>query len=199
MAFLFNKYPLIEYDLNKKKRDLLLMTNLTVRFKVNTIIQSGLMRYFDYVIRDHEKPWILAEQQWGDGRLDWILLITNNILEPHWDWPMDYLTFEKFLKTKYKGATQQADNTGLYDTHHYEQIVNTQNKMNDGSIVYERTLTVDYDTYAGLLPANRKAIDNVTYETLRNEKNRQIKLLDAEHAYSIADQVESLFDYYVGE
>ena len=75
----------------------------------------------------------------------------------------------------------------------YRQILNSQSHLIDGTVIPERTVVVDQNTYNSLAPANRKLIDAYEYYEEQNNLKRNIKLLDKRYLGSILTEVETIF------
>jgi hypothetical protein len=94
-----------------------------------------------YDIEENDTPEIVAEKVYGDAGGAWLVLMTNNILDPQFDWPLDYTSFNQFIEVKY-GSIE----TALITPHHFEKvIIRRNNRTNTESvtrfIVNEERLT----------------------------------------------------------
>jgi hypothetical protein len=188
MPFFFEPFPTVEYDIKKNGKTQIL-TNLTLRFKVQAALKDRTAVFYDYTVKEGERPDVIAHKYYGDASLDWIILLSNDIINPHFDWPLDFLSFQRFLRKKY-GSVQTAKDT----VHHYEQIIQTQSVLFDGTIIPEKTLWVDQDTYNSLAAADRKSISSYTHEDNLNEAKREIKILDKKYVTSLVNEVENIFE-----
>lgn len=175
-----------------------LVTNLltriaTVKGKIDT---SAL--YYEYNIKDGDTPEIIASKYYGDAELHWVVLIFNDIIDPFYDWPMEYRQFIKFLTDKY-GSPATAQTT----VHHYEKIVQTTDNIS-GEIT-TKTYIIDLTSY-NALPAqptefinnmvteitSRRIVYSYDYENELNESKRQINLVRRELIGIIKDQFKQL-------
>lgn len=188
MAFFFKEFPTTEYDLFYKNRPTVL-TNIMVRFKVREILNSRSVVYYNYNVKDGERPDIIAHKYYDDATLDWIILLTNNVINPFFEWPLDLNSLNKFVSKKY-GSVSNAQGT----VHHYEKIIQQRSRQIDGNIIDEKALYVDEETYNTLDPQDRRIVDNYQFEIERNEQRRNIKILDRRFMPSIVNQVETIFD-----
>lgn len=187
MPFFFEPFPTVNYDLKKNNKPAVL-TNVTLRFKIQEILRSRSAVYYNYNVKDGERPDIIAYKYYGNASLDWIILLTNNIIDPFYDWPLGNLAFEKFIKSKYGSiANAQAR------VHHYEKILNTQSVLFDGTVIPERTVIVDQATYNTLSPSLRKVVYDYDYEEQLNLQRSEIKILDRRYVTDILNQVENVF------
>ena len=189
MPHLASYFPRVEYDLLKDGRPRQL-TDITRRFKFNSRIVNDVASYFDHVIQDGEKPYVLADEYYEDPSLDWIIMMSNRLVDPFYDWPLSYETFRKFIKQKYPPP----DNNAFTDVHHYEWIVTHHGVLNDGTVVPEEVLVVDEATYNGLAETDKRRVTVFEYEEAMNEARRNIRILDSSYVPVILKEAELIFN-----
>jgi len=187
MPFFFENFPQVEYDL-KKNDKLEILTNVTVRFKIQEILQNRTVVLYDYNVKDGERPDVIAYKYYDDPSLDWIILLTNNIVDPLFEWPLDSRSLNRFIIEKY-GSIGTAKST----VHEYRQIVREQSTRFDGTFIQEKQLVVDLDTYNTLSPDQRTLVTKYDFEVDLNEQKAQIKILDEKFLASIVSQAEIVF------
>ena len=187
MPYLFRSFPKVNYSL-KKNKNFELLTNITLRFKVRDIIKNRTAIYFDYVVKDSDRPDIIASKYYDDPSLDWIIFLVNDIVDPYYDWPLKQDAFNKYMTTLY-GSVSGAQAT-VYE---YRKILNSQSVLFDGTIIPERYVVVDLNTYNGLATNARREVDAYEYYEELNNKKRQIKLLDKRFASDVKSEVELIF------
>ena len=67
--------------------------------KIETLSQnnekpaSNLQDFFEIQLT----PENIADRYYGDSTLHWIVLLTNNILDPYFDFPLNYRNFVEML------------------------------------------------------------------------------------------------------
>lgn len=89
--------------------------NLFKRGKLRDDIFGSLTFFEKYSIIGDERPDNVAFKFYGNETLDWVILLSNNILNIQSEWPMSQYTFDKYLLEKY-GSYEE-----LYSgIHHYE-------------------------------------------------------------------------------
>lgn len=106
----FQRFPRTYYtldDLNSVQ----LVTNIMVRVIFSDEIKNNLSVYDEYDIRDGETPEILADIFYDNPELHWIILHTNEILDPRFEWPLSQHNFNSYIQSKY---------TNVNGVHHYE-------------------------------------------------------------------------------
>lgn len=149
----FRNFPLLRYSLDNGRTNFIIQDVFTrIKADQRDIINS--VAYDEYDIHDGETPEILADKLYNDSQLHWVILITNDILDPRWDWPLDSNTFYDYVVEKYGISNLNA-------VHHY---VNE-----NGDIVHS--------SYAGV----KTPVSNYDYELARNETKRRIKVVKRQY------------------
>jgi len=187
MAFYFRPFPKINYDI-KKNGIPLLLTDVTKRYKIRDILQQKTAIYYNYTIRDGDRPDLIAFKYYGDETLDWLVMLVNNIIDPYYDWPLNYQNFINYMKSLY-GSVSTAKAT-VYE---YRQILSEQTTLIDGTVVPKRTIVVDLNTYTNLATSVREEIDAYEFYEEQNNNKREIKLLDKRFVPDIKLEVEAIF------
>ena len=89
--------------------------NLFKRGKLREDIFGNLSFFEKYSIIGDERPDNVAFKFYGDETLDWVVLLSNNILNIQSEWPMSQRTFDEVMLERY-GSYEE-----LYSgIHHYE-------------------------------------------------------------------------------
>lgn len=184
----FRNFPKVEYDI-KKSGTKELMTNLTVRFKIQEILRSRIAVYHDYYINEGERADTIAFKAYEDPTLDWLIYLINVIIDPLFDWPLDYRSFINYIKEKYESVSEAQK-----QVHHYEWIYQKHKVLFNGKIIPEKTYEVDLNTYNTLNSLDRRVVYMYDYEEELNEQRRRIKLLDTQYVPDILNQIEGIFD-----
>ena len=144
----FQKYPLTVFSLDEYKSGQVL-PNLTLRSKFlsNVVTNSSLYDLYDIV--DGETPESTAAKFYGDPGLHWIILQSNDILDPRFGWPLSPFDLKKFAEGKY---------TNINAVHHYENdsgdIVTSANVLVtptiEGQMLFNVGETVTNNTNKGI-------------------------------------------------
>lgn len=118
MSSYFNKLPNFEY-VNRLKGSTQSSNYITVKnlFKKGYLrpdIFQDLSFFTKYQIIADERPDQIANLYYGSPTYDWLVYLSNNILNPIHEWPMPQDTFNDYLLTKY-GSYEK-----IYDIRHYE-------------------------------------------------------------------------------
>lgn len=129
MSKYFENFPLISYSLDDGVSSFT-MTDFFRRVKADANSILGSSAYYEYQLVDGETPEILAHKLYGDPNLHWILLITNETLDPRFEWAQTKSSLTAYIQDKY-GADK------INAAHHYEN--------SSGDTVYYRPFTGTVD------------------------------------------------------
>lgn len=191
MAHYFRPFPTISYRVPGSKNSIPAI-DITRRFSVANFINNSKASFDEYHIGDGERPDMLAYDYYQDETLDWLILLTNEIIDPYFEWPRSYEQMQAYITQKY-GSIAAANQT----VHHYEKIIQQQQIINDRGeqrILPEKTLIVDYTTYATLTSSERRIVSNYDYEIKANDDRRHIYLIDLHYTQLIKEQHPYIFE-----
>lgn len=124
-----------------------------------------------YTIRDGERPEHVANIFYENSRYHWIILLANDILDVHHDWPYSSQDLINMCKDKY-------GENGLYQVHHYAYADNVD-------------ITVDYDATA-IQSGEIVPVTNFDYEARLNDEKTEIVILRREYIPEFIGQFKSL-------
>jgi hypothetical protein len=129
MSKYFENFPLISYSLDNGVTSFV-MTDFFRRVKADANSILGSSAYYEYQLADGDTPEILAHKLYGDPNLHWVLLITNETIDPRFDWAQTQNSLTNYIRDKYGAAKVNA-------AHHYEN--------SSGDIVYYKAFTGTVD------------------------------------------------------
>lgn len=203
MSSYFQQVPNFEYANatkdGKNISDYSEVKNLFKRGKLRDDIFGDLTFFTKYQIIGDERPDNVAYKRYDDETLDWVVLLSNNILNIQTEWPMTQQTYYDFLIMKY-GSEEK-----LNETHHHETI---EVKNTSGAVIVRAGLTVKsdysidyYDTITGTQVTATNittAITNKDYENKIQDAKRNIFLLKPEYLNVIMNDMKDLLKYKKG-
>lgn len=96
----FNKFPAITYE-NYQCKDI----SRNVRFSDKT--NSIPTLFYPWVIESGVRSDVLAYTYYEDPELDWLIYITNGIVDPYYGWYLSETNFDDFIRKKY-GSLEDA-------------------------------------------------------------------------------------------
>ena len=203
MPSYFQQVPNFEYANatkdGKNISDYSEVKNLFKRGKLRDDIFGDLTFFTKYQIVGDERPDNVAYKRYDDETLDWVVLLSNNILNIQTEWPMTQQTYYDFLIMKY-GSEEK-----LNETHHHETI---EVKNTSGAVIVRAGLTVKsdysidyYDTITGTQVTATNittTITNKVYENRIQDAKRNIFLLKPEYLNVIMNDMKDLLKYKKG-
>lgn len=201
----FRQVPNFEYiSRNKNEKQISNyddVKNLFKRGKLREDIFGNLSFFTKYQIIGDERPDNVAYKFYNESTLDWVILLSNNILNIQTEWPMTQYTFDKYLLDKY------GDYNTLYNgIHHYEVIDPIKNSQGivivpDGTKVDSGYSITYYDS--GLQTEVTKsnignAITNYEYENKIQEDKRAIFALKPKYLNTLFNDMDNIMPYKKG-
>jgi len=193
MSFYFTPHPLVSYDPTGEGAPQLAI-DITRRFKLQEVTSNSKLVFYDYQIKERDRPDVMAEKYYGNSRLDWLFFITNSIFDPYFQWPLTQNQFNEYMRQRYGSiATAQATN------HHYEQIITPRkeyysNFVNELVVIPERVVIVDQTTYTSLASTAKRAVSVYDYEESQNNLRRNIKILDTVYVPGLMRDFKRIFE-----
>ena len=202
MSSYFSELPDLEYVSrlpDAKISDYIKVKNLFKRGFLREDIFQDLAFFTKYQIIGDDRPDNVAFRIYQDSSLDWLVLMSNNILNVADEWPMLQSSFDENLLEKYGSY-----NTLYNGIHHYETL---EVKDSLDRIILQPGLKVDsnfsvtflddniseYKTLTPVIP-----ITNYQYEEKLNDAKRNIYLLKPEYIQVVRDDLEVLMTYKEG-
>ena len=173
--------------------------NLFKRAKIRDDFFSTATVFGYYSIIGDDRPDNVADLIYGDPTLDWVVLISNNIVNVQSEWPLSQADFYVYVTNKYDEET-------LYSgIHHYES---REVKTTDGSIIIPRGEKVgvgqSVSYYDDALGQHVRATDiaipvtNYEHEEKLNNDKRNIFVLKASYLNIVFDDLEEIMTYKKG-
>ena len=202
MSSYFNYVPDFAYPSrlpDAKISDYIVVKNLFKRGKLREDIYQNIAFFTKYEIIGNDRPDNVAAEIYGDSDLDWVVLISNNIVNVQSEWPLLQNDFDRFMLDKY-GTYDK-----MNDTHHYEtkEVKNTA-----GAVIVPEGLQVasDYSvTYYDWYQSGEVTRSDITtevtnydYESKLDDAKRNIFLLKNSYLHIITDDLEEMMSYKKG-
>ena len=187
MSQYFRKLPNLNYPSLLKTResntDFVQTKNLFRRVKVREDLFANFMQFDKYKIVGDERPDNVAQKVYDNDDLDWIILLSNNIVDLNNEWPLTQFQLNEFLNEKYSPQK-------LVSIHHYETLELRDNKNQlilPAGIVVDENFNLEYLSGGQIKSTNSlvdgrpvKAVTFYDYENDLNDKKRNINVLKPE-------------------
>jgi hypothetical protein len=215
MSRFFNYFPKTIYTSNNLTAGVDTVTNIIARFGFESTLKNNSAAFYKYNIQESDTPEIIASKYYDNPERHWIVLLFNDIMDPQFDWPLQYQPFIDYVNTKYS-ANNYADtaNTGVTGLAWSMNVNNVQayykivTRTNFDNISIVEKLEVDANTYANVgastttytLQDGSTITQKVTKETKTyydheqelNEEKREIKLIKPEFVPQIEKEFKKV-------
>ena len=175
-----------------------IVKNLFKRGLINDDLLKNITNFVQYKIEGDDRPDNVADNFYGDSRLDWIILLTNNILNIETEWPLSQEGFHNYMLNKYGTESE------FVQIHHYEtvQILDSEGDLivpgglevqSDFSITFFDEGLQQQQTIARVQP-----VTNFEYESKKEDDKRNIYLLKDYYVGIILEEMEIAMPYLKG-
>jgi hypothetical protein len=180
----FSFIPSIQYDKKPiqypfSESDFVVAKNFFRRYQVNPDVFSYAVYFKKYAIEDGERLDTIAEKVYGNPFFDWIIVLTNNIINPLFDLPLSEDQLRKNIELNYDNPYGEIKH---YETY---EIKNSQGNvvLKEGLIVDETFYSTPFKYWNGSsviqIPGSEvsRPVTVFEYEEKLNESRREIYLL----------------------
>ena len=174
--------------------DYSLVKNLFKRAKLREDIYQELTFFTKYDVLGDDRPDNVADLIYGDPTLDWVVLISNNIVNVQSEWPLSQGDFNRYITDKYE--SEEVLYSGI---HHYES---REVKASDGTIIIPSGSRVSvgqsvsfYDEISDQQVIRTDVampITNYMHEDRLNNEKRSIFLLKPMYLNILFDDIEEI-------
>ena len=177
MAY-FERFPLMAYDV-AGNGNYKLLPDILRRVKLRSGLRSGAFLFDNYDVIDGERPEDVAFKWFGDTEYHWVILMTNNITDRYYQWPLTQPQFQEHLEDKYGAGNEDS-------VHHYENTQASGRTTSNGPNDFSHKVECNSDD------GDPDIITNRQYEQRLQDKYRSIRLLDRRFLQDFVDEFEGL-------
>ena len=122
MARYFDRFPVVDYDGNVAK-------NILARVDFTEKSKRDIYSTFQFTLEEgFERPDLLSYNYYGSSKFDWMIYLTNNIVDPYYDYYKSAEDFKSYMETKY-GSNSNARSITLFyrlNWHEDERTITVQ-------------------------------------------------------------------------
>ena len=115
----FQNFPTIDYEGVQVK-------DITRRNSFTNFVTANPMIHLPYTIKEGYKPEDVANAYYGSTDFTWLVMMSNNIIDPYHQWPMAEADFNAYLVDKY---SEQSGKIG-------DEVVEWTKDDNGDNIIY---------------------------------------------------------------
>ena len=203
MPSYFRQVPNFEYvnrlPDSKNSSEYIEVKNIFKRGKLKKDIFDNLMYFTKYQIIGDDRPDNVAFRVYEDETLDWLVLLSNNIVNIQTEWPLEQQSFLNYLLNKY------GSQANFLQPHHYETklVKNTR-----GDVIVKKGLEVpqdySFEYYDGVLGEYvttsdiTSVVSNYDYEIKIENAKRNIYVLKPEYLNVVLNDMNDIMPYKKG-
>lgn len=195
----FQNLPTLSYP--DGRGNSIYMKDLTTRVYIISQLIKSPLSYYEYTLKEKDTPEIVAEKYYGSADDYWLVMVSNLLNDPQWDWPLSQYNLNKYIIQKY-GSLENAN-----DIHHYQKTITHTNLLTGES---KETVTIigkdEYDTLITfskncVLPSgetvnyslSKSYVTNYNYEVDLNDSKQTINLININVASDLKRQFKLLY------
>ena len=173
--------------------------NLFKRAKIREDIFDNVTYFVKYKVNADERPDNVAFEVYRDANLDWLVMLSNNIVNLANEWPLTQRSFNNYCLNKY-GSYEN-----LYSVRHYE----TQEVRDSrGDVILEKGLIVPRDYSITFFDVGLQQeviastitdeISNLDYEERIQDDKANIFVLDKRYLTLVLNDIDKIMPYKEG-
>lgn len=184
MSTYFKHFPEVLY---KGK----LLKNIARKTDFSKTVFAKTSVFLPYTIEDDDRPEDVAFYYYGDMKFTWLVYLSNNIVDPYYEWPLTDQQMQKFLIKKYAEVSGEKGKRVISwtkDTTITNNILHYENKEEPGFIINKETFTMNPTIVEG----EWYPIRYYEYEITKNENRRSIILLDRRYRKQAETEMRSI-------
>ena len=178
----------------RSEGDYSIVKNFFKRAKLREDIFQDLAFFTKYIIIGDDRPDTVATKLYDDPTLDWVVLLSNNVVNIQSEWPLGQAAFNTYVTEKY------GDETTLYSgIHHYES---REVKANDGTIIIPSGARVSVGQSVSFFDEESSQqiirtdvampITNYMFEEKLNDEKRNIFILKPIYLNILFDDIDQI-------
>ena len=178
----------------RSEGDYSIVKNFFKRVRLRDDIFQDLTFFTKFTVAGDDRPDNVANTVYDDPSLDWVILLSNNIVNVQSEWPLGQAAFNTYITEKY------GDETTLYSgIHHYES---REVQANDGTIIIPSGQRVsigqsvsffDEDSSQQIVRTDvAMPITNYAFEEKLNDEIRNIFILKPIYLNILFDDIDQI-------
>ena len=178
----------------RSEGDYSVVKNFFKRVRLRDDIFQDLTFFTKFTVAGDDRPDNVANTVYDDPSLDWVVLLSNNIVNVQSEWPLGQAAFNTYITEKY------GDETTLYSgIHHYES---REVQANDGTIIIPSGQRVsigqsvsffDEDSSQQIVRTDvAMPITNYAFEEKLNDEKRNIFVLKPIYLNILFDDIDQI-------
>ena len=169
------------------------LLDITRKAQLDKIVKTSALAYMSYTVQEGEKPEDVAFYYYDDVQYAWLVLLSNNIVDPYTQWPKEEKDLLNYMKVQYAEAS---GTTG-------DKVIEwTKNTTISANIVHYQShsdpnIRLNRASYLNSSPtekANFFPVRVYDHEFALNESRREIVLVNKALLATITDQLSRVLN-----
>ncbi len=175
--------------------DFVTATNIFKRGKIREDFFESTVAFTQYYIEGDDRPDNVAKELYDDQNLDWVVLISNNVISVRDEWPMSQYDLQRYLSNKY--TPEQLSAPKFYRTKEIRDLF--------GKLLLQKDQVVDSDFvfnyYDGEFLQTKSgsnvltSVSHYEHEIEKNDAKRSIYTLRKEYLNVIIEDMDEIMTY----
>lgn len=104
-----------------------IVNNIITSIRFKDVVEKNNFIFYPYTVEEYERPDLIAEHYYGDSRYTWIVYLSNKIIDPYFEWPLNTNEFQSFILKKYGSVEAALEKIEFYRNNWYgdDSIIST--------------------------------------------------------------------------
>lgn len=156
MEKFFIKYPKIFYDN-------VLCCDITRRVRITNPLKTPNL-FYPLELNSGMRSDQLSDAYYEDSELDWLILMTNDIVDPYYQWYLDEVNFDAYIVEKYGTIEYPIEHIKFYRNNWYNDSTELSPGQYDNYLSFEmkKYYSPNYGQANKIISYSRKKVDWVT-------------------------------------
>ena len=194
---LFESFPRIAYTLDDGESEQVVI-DIFKRIVLSKEFQENSSFFESYEVLHGETPEELSYRFYGTQSLYWLILITNNVIDPRFEWPLSEENLLKVVEDKYGGennifAINRAINSKGYQIETFFVLSEESTHTNQIRVTIEAD-GINYPLAFDESPDLAGYESNYDIENSKNESYRNIKIIKPEIVQDIVTNYQKFIN-----
>jgi len=132
--------------------------DITRRAKISKIVKDSALAYMSYTIPDGDRPEDVAYYYYDDPSLAWLVLMSNDIIDPYSEWPRSFKDMDRYIISQYEERSGQTGDQAVIEW--------TKNATIGANIVhyqsqYDSDIQINRASFVQLADTHKITVDKI--------------------------------------
>lgn len=108
----FSYFPTLQYNDQ-------IVTNVLAKVRFDQAISKNLAHFYPYTVKEGERPDQIANWYYGDPYYDWVIYLSNNTVDPYFEWPSTQNQLRDYIIAKFGSEANAQQQICFYRNNYY--------------------------------------------------------------------------------